>query len=200
MRSDFVGSLSGGFMKRRAAVLVIFVCSLTLAVMPEPVRASSHARPYDPVPAGWPRLVAIPRIHLRAAVESLALNRQADFKAPYRWDDVAWYDRGPRPGDMGRANMFGHLDSLCCPAAFYLLKDLQRGDQIDVAYRDGGVLHFRVQWQGTYWNAQLPTKLMFATTRERGLVLITCTGVFHRDGTGYDHKRVVYATMVWPRR
>ena len=47
-----------------------------------------------------------------------------------------------------------------------------------------------------YPNNKLPMKFMFATTRERGLILITCTGVFHRDGTGYDHKRLVYARLI----
>jgi hypothetical protein len=39
---------------------------------------------------------------------------------------------------------------------------------------------------------------MFGRTHERGLVLVTCAGVFHRDGTGYDHKLIVYARLVLP--
>jgi len=147
------------------------------------------------IPKGWPQVVMIPRIRVRAPVESVALNTAAQLKAPYHWNDVAWYDRGPKPGEAGRANVFGHLDSLCCPAAFYRLRELHKGDVVQVSYKSGTVLNFIVQWQNVYWNNQLPLKYMFANTKERGIILMTCTGVFHRDGTGYDHKRLVYATL-----
>jgi hypothetical protein len=39
---------------------------------------------------------------------------------------------------------------------------------------------------------------MFGRNRQRGLVLITCSGVFHYDGTGYDHKLLVYARLILP--
>ena len=101
---------------------------------------------------------------------------------------------------MGRANIYGHLDSYCCPAAFYRLKNLRRGDHVFVAYHNGQALDFQVQWSNVYWNNKLPTSFMFARTAERGVVLMTCSGVYHRDGTGYDRKLIVYATLVQRRR
>jgi sortase (surface protein transpeptidase) len=132
-------------------------------------------------------------------VEDLSLNKIADEKAPYKWSDVGWYQRGPRPGDEGRATIFGHLDSYCCPAVFYHLKDLKPGDQIKVAYRGNQAITFRVIWQQIYPNAKVPIDWIYGRARERGLVLMTCAGVFYRSpGGGYDHKLIVYARLVLP--
>jgi hypothetical protein len=142
--------------------------------------------------------MAIPRIGVRSTVESIAFNRPEDVHAPYQWGDVAWYDLGPRPGDIGHAVVYGHLDSLCCPAVFYYLRNLRKNDLVQVAYRTGKPLTFKVQWSNVYWNNKLPVSWLYATVHERGLVLMTCAGFFHRDGTGYDHKLLVYARLVLP--
>jgi sortase A len=177
------------------AFLSTFISGVQAAVKP-PVR--HKPAPVVIVPAGWPKILSIPRFGVRASVESLKFSTTADVKAPYNWGDVAWYNRGPRPGDRGRATIFGHLDSLCCPAVFWQLHSLHAGDVVQVAYKKGKILQFRVLWQGTYLNARMPLKFMFGRTSERGLTLITCAGVFHRDGTGYDHKLVVYSRLILP--
>jgi len=166
-----------------------------------PSRPRAPARPRQPIyrpPPGWPQKLYIPKIKVAADVEHVALQSVADFKAPYKWGDVAWYDRGPKPGDLGRATIFGHLDSTCCPAVFYLLKDLRTGDTVQVQYKTGKALTFRVMWQATYPNDHLPISFLFGRVSERGLSLVTCAGVFHYDGTGYDHKLIVYARQVLP--
>ncbi len=150
------------------------------------------------VPAGWPKTFAIPRFSVKAVVESLKFSSIADGKAPKQWGDVAWYDRGPRPGDRGRATIFGHLDSTCCPAVFWQLHSLRPGDVVQVNYKTGNPLRFRVMWQGTYANAHLPLKFMFGNSNQRGLTLMTCAGIFHTDGTGYDHKLLVYTRLILP--
>lgn len=149
------------------------------------------------IPAGYPKVVAIQKLGVKAPVESLDLTKKAEKDAPHRWGDVAWYDRGPKPGAVGRASVFGHLDSYCCPAVFWKLKYLRRGDQVQVYYKTGKPLTFRVQWGTQYLDSKLPLKFMFGRTQERGLVLMTCTGVFHK-GKGYDRKWIVYARMVLP--
>lgn len=150
------------------------------------------------VPPGWPTLLTIPRFGVRAPVERLALTAPADAHAPYRWGDVAWYDRGPRPGDRGRATIYGHVDSYCCPAVFWNLRNLKAGDLVRVSYRSGKPLTFRVLWKGMYRNQRVPQKWMYGPTTERGLVLITCAGIFQPNGIGYDHKLLVYTRLVLP--
>jgi sortase (surface protein transpeptidase) len=150
------------------------------------------------VPNGWPRTLSIPKIGVTANVESVALSKPEDTHAPYKWDDVAWYDRGTRPGDRGHAAIFGHVDSTCCPAVFYHLQDLKAGDIVEVRYKKGPTLKFRVMWSQVYANNKLPVKFLFGPASERGLELITCTGMYFPNGPGYDHKRVVFARVILP--
>jgi Sortase domain len=150
-------------------------------------------------PIGWPKMLYIPSLGVTAPVESIALDRPADTHAPYKWSDVAWYDRGAKPGDPGNAAIFGHVDSTCCPAVFYKIQDLKAGDIVEVKYKSGTPLKFKVLWQNTYPNDHLPLKFMFGSFGpQRGLELITCTGIFHLSGEGYDHKRIVYARLLLP--
>jgi hypothetical protein len=179
------------------AVVAVFAPSARAAVKaPQPVK--KPAAPVVAVPAGWPKVFSIPRFGVRATVEALKFSTTSDVHAPYKWGDVAWYNRGPRPGDRGRATIFGHLDSTCCPAVFWQLHSLRAGDVVQVTYKNGKTLRFRVMWQGTYLNARMPVKFMFGRTTQHGLTLITCAGIFHRDGTGYDHKLVVYTRLILP--
>lgn len=187
------GSMSARVIASRVLVLVLAVAILA---SPQTTSAKPRSKPYNPVPAGWPRVLMIPRISVRANVEAIALKRGPDFKAPYKWGDVAWYNSGPRPGDRGHANIFGHLDSTCCPAVFWYLKSLVKGNTVGVTYRNGKTLWFRVLWRATYWNRNLPLKFMFGPAKQRGLILMTCAGAFHLDGTGYDHKLLVYAKFI----
>lgn len=179
-------------MRRLGLACLLAVLAIATSLASTNASTGSYAPPHQ-----VPRFLIIPRIGVRAAVENLTYRRPADLLAPYKWADTAWFDRGPRPGDIGRALIFGHVDSTCCPAVFWYLHDLHKGDTVQVAY-PGKTLTFRVMWQGTYANDHLPTKFLFAHTGERGLSLVTCAGYFHRDGTGYDHKLIVYARLVLP--
>lgn len=181
-----------------AASVVLPAAGVSAAT--KPVHRSVAKRPHRPlvrVPRGWPKYVLVPKLKVKAPVESLDLSKKVPTYAPYRWTDVAWYNRGPRPGEQGRATVYGHLDSNCCPAVFYRLKDLKRGDIAVVQYKSGAPMRFRIMWSKVYDNAKLPMKFMFGPSRERGLVLMTCAGIYLR-GSGYTQKLVVYARLLLP--
>lgn len=177
------------------ALVIAFGLILFPVVMPVSAAGSSTSAKVQVLPPGPPLVMGIPKLGVRAAVESVAMTHPTDTDAPYKWGDVAWYSRGPRPGDTGRAQIYGHLDSYCCPAVFWRLKDLAPGDRFTVQYRGGQSLTFTVRWNHVYYDNSMPLSFMYAPTQERGLFLITCAGVFHRDGSGYDQRQVVYATL-----
>jgi hypothetical protein len=184
-------------MARRTRLGQTLLLATLLAMYSMPVVDASS--PTQVVPSGWPQALIIPRLRLVAPVEDLSLSKITEEMAPYKWGDVGWYSRGPRPGDEGRASLFGHLDSYCCPAAFYQLRVLKAGDQVKIVYRHNQAINFRVMWQNTYPNAKVPLSWIYGRARERGLILMTCTGVFHPGaGGGYDHKLMVYARLVLP--
>jgi sortase A len=181
---------------RNAAAACAVVTTLFTILLPAHTALAS--RQPDLVPAGWPKQVMIPSIGVRAPLESVRLTGKHDEEAPFKWDDAAWYSRGTRPGAPGRAFIFGHLDSTCCPAVFWSIRDLIPGSVIQISYRDGRALTFHVVWQHTYLNNDIPMNWIFGRAKQRGLVLYTCAGIFHTDGTGYDHKLIVYARLVMP--
>jgi LPXTG-site transpeptidase (sortase) family protein len=182
--------------RRYLSILLLLAMSVALSQG----AASAAAKPPKPptlsIPAGWPQYLLIPRFSVQAPVEALALTSPKDVHAPYKWGDVAWFDRGNKPGTYGRSVMFGHVDSTCCPAVFYHLKDLNKGDVIEVQYKKG-IVKFQVMWQHSYTNDKLPADWLFAQVHERGLSLITCSGAFNTT-SGYDHKLVVYARAILP--
>jgi hypothetical protein len=177
--------------RRLSAILV----STLLGFLLSSGASAAGPKPFH-APPGWPQLVAVPRLSVAAKIEPVAMTNPADDEAPHRMTEVAWYSRGHRPGDRGRAEIFGHLDSLCCPAIFYQLRTMKPGDLVQVRYRTGKPLTFRVRWQATYPRTHMPLSFMYGPTTDHGLMLVTCAGLFHRDGTGYDHRLMVYATLV----
>lgn len=183
-----------------AGAALLAVCSVVASTTVSHAASHTAGRTHAPnlVPPGWPKSLSIPRIGVRAPVEDITLKRPGDAHAPYKWGDTGWYSPGRRPGQAGRAVMFGHLDSTTGPAVFWHLNSLVPGDQIDVGYGTRPVV-FRVVWTHVYSNTQLPVRWMYTGRRgQRGLILFTCAGIFHTDGTGYDHKFMVYARMVLP--
>jgi sortase A len=186
-------------MHRRIDLAVHPLRSIVIAVLASLLWCSgaSAAAPVKvKAPPGWPQVVSLARLSVVAKIEPIAMKRMSDIDAPHRMDEVAWYSRGHRPGDRGRAEIFGHLDSTCCPAIFYHLRDMKKGDLVQVQYKTGKPLTFRVRWQATYLRTHMPLAFMYGPTTDHGLMLVTCAGIFHRDGTGYDHRLMVYATLV----
>jgi sortase A len=162
-------------------------------------RKKTHQTVKVKLPAGWPTKIVIPKIKVNAPVESLDLSKHLPQAAPFRWGDVAWYDRGPKPGQVGHAAIFGHVDSTCCPAVFWFLKDLKAGDVVEAAYKKGNPVKFRVMWSESYSDLQLPIKFLFGASKQRAMVLVTCAGIYRGVAHGgYDHKLVVYARMILP--
>jgi hypothetical protein len=163
----------------------------------EPV-PNPHPEAVEYVPSGWPVTLVIPKMGISAHIENVNLELKNNLHAPWKWNEVAWNWIGPRPGEGGHATIFGHLDSYCCPAIFWHLKYLIAGDQLTVVYPHNQSVRFRVMWQHDYANATIPYQWMYSTRGQRGLILATCSGDFHTDGSGYDHKLVVFARMILP--
>jgi hypothetical protein len=186
----------GGRLVRSAFCIVSVLAGMALSA--GGAGASGHAGVTDNlVPPGRPMMVMVPKIGVRASLESIPLSSSRDVSSPFRWEDAGWFSRGPRPGAIGRAVIFGHLDSTCCPAVFWSLGTLRAGDTVQVQYGDGRTLSFRVLWQHTYPNASLPIPWLFGGGKgPRALILYTCAGIFHTDGTGYDHKLVIYSRLI----
>jgi sortase (surface protein transpeptidase) len=114
---------------------------------------------------------------------------------PDRWDVAGWYEEGTRPGDPGSAVILGHVDSKAGPAVFYRLRQLRRGDRIEVVRAGGSRVTFTVDRVEQYDKRRFPTAEVYYPTLRPMLRLVTCGGVFDRSANHYTDNVIVFATL-----
>jgi hypothetical protein len=180
---------------KKALAALGAVLSLASVASVSTARASVAFSP----PAGWPHGVQIQKINVNAPIDPLGLYKLGPLDQTPRWSDVGWWDKGAKPGQVGIAQMYGHVDTYTGPAVFWNLAKLSPGDTVRISYGKGSPLTFRVMWSKSFPSAQLPMHWMLHARKQRALALITCAGVFHGlSNGGYDHKLLVFARLVLP--
>src|SRR5216683_3202285 len=106
-----------------------------------------------------------------------------------------WFTGGPRPGAVGAAIIAGHIDSYSGPGVFFRLRDLHRGQGIDVTRANGSVARFRIIAVRTYAKNRFPTAKVYGPAPDPELRLITCGGQFDYATGSYLSNVVVYAVL-----
>ncbi len=144
------------------------------------------------------RLV-IPAAKVDANVVTLGLGPNNDMPAPNNAWDVAWYDFSARPGAGGNAVFSGHVDYHDVGAAvFWNLRDLQKGDVVEVRLEDGTVYQYSVDALSCMPADTAPINLIVGPTFSEVVTLITCCGTFDSTTRQYDKRLVVRADRVYP--
>ncbi len=164
------------------------------ATMPPPT-ATIAPPTATPVPrAGQPTRVKIPVIRVDAAIEYVGLTAAGAMDVPKNYNNTAWYEPGPRPGEQGNAAIAGHVDSKTGKAVFWDLAKLQPGDEMFVVGDDGVERRFVVTGVQSYGRNDAPLQQIFGPTAARHLNLITCdsTSTFDRTKGEYASNVVVY--------
>jgi hypothetical protein len=147
--------------------------------------------------AAPPRRIAIPAIGVSARVVPLHREPDGTMQTPRRWQEAGWYKPGPEPGERGPAVIAGHVDSTGGPAAFYRLRELQRGNLINIRRTDGTLVRFRVEGLERWPKSEFPTRRVFGTkSRISVLRLVTCSGNFDHSTGHYVDNTIVYALRV----
>ncbi|MGC4808165.1 class F sortase [Micromonospora sp. DT233] len=113
-----------------------------------------------------------------------------------RADQTGWYDRGPAPGEPGRAVVVGHVDTRSGPAVFHRLGGLRTGDRIEVTRADGGVAVFAVDSVEHFGKDDLPADRVYGDDGPPELRLITCGGAWVGGRTGYADNVIAFAALV----
>jgi hypothetical protein len=150
--------------------------------------------------AAPPRRIRIAAIGVSARVAPLGLESDGSMETPDDYAATGWYEPGPEPGERGPAVITGHVDSTTGPAVFYRLRELRRGDRIEVARADGSPVRFRVEGLERWPKAEFPTRRVFGRTRTATLRLVTCSGDFDASTGHYVDNTIVYAARVGVRR
>lgn len=162
------------------------------AVEPSPTVALYP--PYTP-PSPEARLV-IPHLGIEGPVVPVGVTGEGEVESPTNGKDIGWYNLSPPPGSRGNSVLVGHVDYHGSTAVFWRLRELVPGDQIEYHDGNGGRATYRVEWVQSFPANAAPLDVVFASTIEGKLTLITCEGLFDPVTRNYQHRLVVRATYV----
>jgi len=153
-----------------------------------PARATGA--PATPV---LPRLLALPRQHVAASVQSIGVTAGRQLDLPTDPREVGWWAGGqPAGAASGSAVIAGHLDSARSGiGAFAALLSVEIGDPVEVS-GGGVVLHYRVASRSTYPKTALPGAV-FRLDGPPVLTLVTCGGPYDSRTHHYRDNVVVTA-------
>src|SRR5579859_1620095 len=121
-----------------AAQQVPATVKTTSPLGPDPVKVAAALAPSVPTE------IDIPAIGVRAPITQVGQNADGTVQVPPldNHNLAAWYNRSVAPGREGSSVILGHVDTYQGPSVFYDIKDLRRGDTIDVVRADGGTAVF----------------------------------------------------------
>ncbi|MEO3780040.1 class F sortase [Micromonospora sp. B11E3] len=148
--------------------------------------------------ASRPVSLAVPAIRVAAPVDPVGEAPDGSIAVPplSKHDQTGWYDRGPTPGEPGRAIIVGHVDTKAGPAVFYDLGRLKAGDRIEVTRADRTVVVFAVDSVEHFGKDDLPADRVYGDDGPPALRLITCGGDWVGGRTGYADNVIAFASLV----
>lgn len=166
-----------------------------------PVAGARTSPPPGSLPASRPVRLAVPAIKVAAPVAPVGQARDGSIDVPPldRHHETGWYDRGPTPGEPGRAIIVGHVDSKDGPSVFYDLRKLKPGDRIEVTRDDRRVVMFRVDSVEFFDKSALPADRVYGDSGAPALRLITCGGQWIGGRTGYADNVIAFASLAETR-
>lgn len=167
---------------------------------PTPAPAPSPPAPeVEPLSASRPTAVRIPSIDVESPVHGLGLDEQGNLNVPSgeRYDEVAWYDGSPTPGEVGPAVLEGHVTGAnYSPSVFFELGGTRKGDRIEVDRADGSTATFEVTEVKSAPKAEFPRIDVYGATKGPELRVITCGGTFDKASGHHLDNVIVFAKLV----
>ncbi|MFK5634945.1 class F sortase [Ornithinimicrobium sp. LYQ103] len=153
----------------------------------------------DALPPAVPLSIEIPAIGVSSPLHALGLNADGTLQVPSgdRYDEAAWFDGSPTPGEIGPAVIEGHVTGTGFgPSVFFQLGALEAGDVVEVSRRDGSVATFQVYAMDAFPKNDFPTTIVYGNTRTPELRLITCSGEYDANLDAHVDNVVVFARLV----
>jgi LPXTG-site transpeptidase (sortase) family protein len=140
-----------------------------------------------------PIRLKIPVINVDSTIEYVGIDKDGTMGVPQGPSNVAWYNLGPRPGEVGSAVIAGHSgwkDGI--PAAFDNLYKVSIGDKIYVEDNLGVTNTFIVRAMKTY-NPNEDAFIVFNSSDNKAhLNLITCSGLWDKIEKDHSSRLVIF--------
>ena len=141
-----------------------------------------------------PKKLKIPAIGLESIVEYVGMTPEGQMDVPKSQDNVAWYNLGARPGDIGSAVIAGHYGWLAKKASvFDNLYKLRAGDKIFVEDNDGTIVTFVVRENRRYSENADASDVFISDDGKAHLNLVACEGEWNKFSKSYPSRLVVFA-------
>lgn len=141
--------------------------------------------------------ITIPKMNISQSIEKVGEAKDGAMDIPKNENNVGWWEKGARPGEVGSAVMAGHVDrSTGGPGIFYQLGQLEKGDEVVVRDAEGKERRFAVIDVKTFSEEDFPMDYVFATKDARRLNLITCSGFFNQKKQSYSERTVVFTKEI----
>jgi sortase (surface protein transpeptidase) len=163
----------------------------TVPFAPDPASVAA------PLAASAPLRIEIPALGVNAPVMRLDLNADGTIQVPPldNHNLAGWYDRSVTPGAEGTSVILGHVDDYAGPSVFFNIKDLRKGQVIDVVRADGSTAVFAVDGVQKAAKTNFPTSNVYGNVPYPALRLVTCGGPFDAKTGSYLDSIVVYAHL-----
>jgi len=164
---------------------------------PTPGPTPTPAANYPPASESPLQRLIIPSADIDAPVVVKGVDAAGVMQSPDNAFDTAWYDFSAKPGYGGNAVFSGHVDYINVgKAVFWVLKDLNPGDEIHIRLEDGTVYRYAVNFKQQYDAATAPVEEIVGATPRETVTLITCSGTFSNASHQYDKRLIVRAERI----
>lgn len=190
----------------RLYIIFIIVCALSpvtlFFIIPSSAGAThtiQRAQTINEVSAvriELPSRIKIEKLGIDADLEYVGVTEDGLLGVPRDPAHAAWFDAGPRPGEIGNAVIDGHFgwtDNI--PAIFDRLNELVPGDTIRVIDTVGSLRNFKVTKSKLYVANGDPSEVFTSNDGKAHLNLITCEGLWDETIQNYSGRLVVFTDL-----
>lgn len=153
-------------------------------------------RPPKPIEPDMPKRLIIPAMKLNASVRSLGLAKDGSLAVPNYFNQVGWYDKSARPGNIGTIVVDGHYDINDDGAVFKKINVLDVGSEIQVMRGDGQIIKYYVESKILYDKNAVPMEKVIGSDGKERLNIITCFGNWIQSEKTYHQRMVIYAVRI----
>lgn len=144
-----------------------------------------------------PVRLKITRINVDAVLESVGFAAQGAVGVPKNFSNAAWFNAGPRPGDVGNAIITGHYGRKNGKASvFDNLSKIRKGDKVFVKDGRGITASFMVREIRRYDPTAVAEEVFVNNDGKAHLNIITCEGVWNSGTKSYSKRLVIFADKV----
>lgn len=150
----------------------------------------------QPTP-GIPIRLTIPALKINATLEAVGRTKQGAMDVPKNLTNAAWFNIGPRPGEIGSAVIDGHSGwENDIQAVFDTLHKLHIGDTLSVLDDQGITIAFSVRELRTYAQNEDAASVFTSSDGKAHLNLVTCQGTWNAEKHSYPDRLIVFTDRV----